>query len=407
MKCRFCRSELSEKFVDLGFAPPSNAYIAKDNSKNLETYFPLDVMVCGECFLVQVDEYQDHSKIFNEDYAYFSSFSTSWLEHSKKYVERITERLSLNENSLVCEVASNDGYLLQYFKEKSIPCYGVEPTKSTADVAISKGIKTYVQFFGEDFVNSLSSDKKVDLVLGNNVYAHVPDINDFTKGLSNILKSDGVVTLEFPHLYELIKGNQFDTIYHEHFSYLSLETVKKIFEKNGLKVFDVERIPTHGGSLRVYAQKLSSNRFEVTKAVGDCLKLEDSFGMNNIERYRKFQEVALKIKLDFVDFLIKLKRDNKTVVGYGAAAKGNTLLNYCGVKDDLIDYVCDKSPHKQGTLLPGSHIPVVSPDQIKKDKPAYVVIFPWNIKDEVMEQLSFIKEWGGRFVVAIPELREF
>lgn len=405
MKCRFCSCEITVRLVDLGHAPPSNAFISIEKKFDSETYFPLDVGVCDKCFLVQVDEYQNHSEIFNENYVYFSSFSSSWLTHCREYVDYISERLALGEKSIVCEVASNDGYLLQFFKNKGIPCFGVEPTSSTAEIAIEKGIKTYKEFFGVKFSEKIK--EKVDLILGNNVYAHVPDINDFTAGLEAMLKDDGVVTLEFPHLYQLIKGKQFDTIYHEHFSYLSLITVKQIFEKHNLELFDVDQIPTHGGSLRIYGKKKKSTRFKVTNRVLEVMELETSNGLGSVDGYKDFQEVCFKVKLDFLEFLLNAKKSGKKVAAYGAAAKGNTLLNYCGVKSDMIDFVCDKSPYKQNMLLPGSRIRVCGPETIKQEMPDFIVIFPWNLKVEITEQLAYVRDWGAKFVVAIPELEIF
>jgi SAM-dependent methyltransferase len=351
--------------------------------------------------LVQIDEYKKSDDIFDKDYAYFSSYSTSWLAHAKNYVEMITRKLSLDKNSLVTEIASNDGYLLQYFKEKNIPCLGIEPTNGTAKVAREKGIDVLEDFFGSSLAQTLA---KSDLILGNNVLAHVPDINDFIKGLKIALKETGTVTMEFPHLLKLIEENQFDTIYHEHFSYLSFYTVKQIFEAQGLKLYDVEKLPTHGGSLRIYATHQDNDIAESVN-VENLLEEEQSFGLFDMEIYQGFQEKANKVKYDLLAFLLHAKKGNKKVIAYGAAAKGNTLLNYAGVKNDLIEFVVDKSPHKQGKYLPASHIPIISEENISKLKPEYVLILPWNIKDEVIEQLSYIKEWNGKFVVAVPKLK--
>ena len=404
MNCRFCKAELTDVFVDLVNAPASNSYLSKEELNEPEIFYPLKIYVCQSCKLVQIDEYKKSDDIFDKDYAYFSSYSTSWLKHAQNYVEDITEKLSLTTNSKVTEIASNDGYLLQYFKKKNIPCLGIEPTASTAKVARGKGIEVLEAFFGSELAEKL---EKSDLILGNNVLAHVPDINDFVKGLKIALKENGTITLEFPHLLNIIKENQFDTIYHEHFSYLSFYTVQKVFEHNGLKLYDVEKLTTHGGSLRVYATHEESKDIKTTENVASLLAEEKSFGLLNAEVYKNFQEKADKIKYDLLEFLLKAKKEHKKVVAYGAAAKGNTLLNYAGVKSDLIEFVVDKSPHKQGKYLPASHIPIVKEEEMMKLQPEYVLILPWNIKDEVIEQLSYIKEWNGKFVVAIPELDIF
>jgi len=400
MKCRFCKNELKIEFVDLTNSPASNSYLSLGQLNEPEVFYPLKIFVCSECKLVQVDEYKKSDDIFDNDYAYFSSYSTSWLAHAKEYVESMTKRLSLDENSQVTEIASNDGYLLQFFQEKNIPCIGIEPTSNTAAVAREKGIDVIGDFFGSTLAKTLD---KSDLILGKNVLAHVPDINDFVKGLKTALKPYGTVTMEFPHLLNLIKENQFDTIYHEHFSYLSFYTVQKIFINQGLKLYDVEKYPTHGGSIRIFATH-QDNSMEILPNVENMLKEEESFGLFDIEIYKGFQEKTDKVKNDLLDFLIQAKKENKTVVGYGAAAKGNTLLNYAGVKNDLIDFVVDKSPYKQGKYLPASHIPILDEEALRQSKPAYVLILPWNLKDEVVDQLSYIKQWGGRFVVAVPSL---
>tara|TARA_B100001175_G_scaffold78875_1_gene65922 strand:- start:1446 stop:2657 length:1212 start_codon:yes stop_codon:yes gene_type:complete len=400
MKCRFCKNELKIEFVDLTNSPASNSYLSLEQLNEPEVFYPLKIFVCSECKLVQVDEYKKSDDIFDNDYAYFSSYSTSWLAHAKDYVESMTKRLSLDENSKVTEIASNDGYLLQFFQEKNIPCIGIEPTSNTAAVAREKGIDVIGDFFGSALAKTLD---KSDLILGKNVLAHVPDINDFVKGLKTALKPHGTVTMEFPHLLNLIKENQFDTIYHEHFSYLSFYTVQKIFINQGLKLYDVEKYPTHGGSIRIFATH-QDNSIETSPNVENMLKEEESFGLFDIEIYKGFQEKTDKVKNDLLDFLVQAKKENKTVVGYGAAAKGNTLLNYAGVKNDLIDFVIDKSPYKQGKYLPASHIPILDEEVLRQSKPAYVLILPWNLKDEVVDQLSYIKQWGGRFVVAVPSL---
>ena len=373
-----------------------------------EIFYPLKLFVCNKCFLVQLDEYKKSDDIFNQDYAYFSSFSTTWLDHAKRYVNMITDRLRLDAESHVMEIASNDGYLLQYFLEKQIPCLGIEPSANTAQAARKKGVDTLEKFFSAEFATSLAQKgKKADLIIGNNVLAHVPDINDFVYGLKIALKDNGVITMEFPHLMCLIEENQFDTIYHEHFSYLSFHTVRKVFAKHGLVLFDVEEISTHGGSLRIYARHDEDDSKPVTPKVDGLLEKETTRGMLKLDYYLDFQQKADKVKYALLSFLMEQKKAGKKVAAYGAAAKGNTLLNYCGVKKDLIEFVVDASPHKHGKFLPGSHIPVVDKNKIKSVKPDYVIVLPWNIKDEIMDQLSYIRDWGGRFVVPIPEIEMF
>jgi len=400
-KCRFCNSELTYKFIDLVNAPPSNSYISKNDLDKLETYYPLVVYVCSSCLLVQLEESKKSSEIFSNDYAYFSSYSSTWLDHCKDYTDMIINRLQLNSSSIVTEIASNDGYLLQYFNNKKINCVGIEPTLSTAEVAIEKGIRTIVDFFGERLAYLLD---KSDLIIGNNVLAHVPDINDFVSGLKIVLKDNGTITLEFPHILNLINYNQFDTIYHEHYSYLSLYSVIKIFEKHKLKIYDVEELETHGGSLRIYATHFE-NDIQINKNVFNLLDKENKNNLNSIDGYLHFQKKAFDIKLKFLQFLINAKKENKKICGYGAAAKGNTLLNYCGIKNDLIDFIVDKSPHKQNKYLPGSHIPIVDISFLENEKPDYVIIFPWNLEKEIISDLNFIKNWGGSFVIVIPEIR--
>jgi SAM-dependent methyltransferase len=408
MNCRFCNNNLTHEFIDLVNAPPSNSFLTKDQLNEPEVYYPLKLYVCNKCFLVQIDEYKKSDDIFNQDYAYFSSFSTSWLEHAKKYVAMITDRLELNAASHVIEIASNDGYLLQYFLEKQVPCLGIEPSASTAKAAIEKGIETIEKFFGVDLAERLAQKgEKADLIIGNNVLAHIPDINDFVRGLKIVLNSDGVITMEFPHLMRLVEQNQFDTIYHEHFSYLSFFTIRKIFAAHGLDLFDVEELPTHGGSLRIYAEHKEDASKITSSNVADLLREEEARKMLTISYYKGFQANVDKVKYDFVNFLLNQKKNRKKVAAYGAAAKGNTLLNYCGIKKDLIEFVVDASPHKQGKYLPGSHIPVVKEDEITRFKPDYILILPWNIRDEIMDQLSYIRKWSGRFVVPIPEIRIF
>jgi SAM-dependent methyltransferase len=382
--------------------------MVKENMINYpETYFPLKVFVCDSCWLVQVDEIEKAENIFNEEYTYFSSFSKSWLAHAKEYVDYMVTRFKFNQESLIVEIASNDGYLLQYFNEKNIPVLGIEPTANTAKVAKEKGINSIIDFFGARLAKK-SLEGKADLILGNNVLAHVPDINDFVKGVKISLKPDGVNTFEFPHICKLVEFNQFDTIYHEHFSYLSLIALKSIFEKQGLEFFDVQEIPTHGGSLRVFSKHIEDKSKQINTSVELLLNKEKSLGVDTLAYYQGFQEKTEKIKDDLISFLIRAKKEKKVVVAYGAAAKGNTLLNFCGIKGrDLISYAMDASPHKQNKFLPGSRIPVLNPEKILETKPNYVIILPWNLKEEISEQLSFIKSWGGEFVVAIPELKIF
>ena len=406
MQCRFCKTELEHVFVDLVNSPASNSFLSVKQLNEPETFYPLKVFTCNNCFLVQVDEYKKSDAIFDSGYVYFSSYSTSWLQHAKEYTELMVQRFGFNEHSQVIEIASNDGYLLQYFREKNIPVLGIEPTANTAEVATAKGIKTVIEFFGAELAERFANtwDLKADLLLGNNVLAHVPDIVDFVRGIKFILKETGIVTMEFPHLMQLVDNNQFDTIYHEHFSYLSFTTVKKIFESQGLEMFDVDEIPTHGGSLRIYAKHKEDSSKEISGNVQALLDKEAAKGMTQLSYYDNLQQKALKVKLDLIDFLLQQKRANKKVAAYGAAAKGNTLLNYCGIKNDLIDFVVDANPHKQNKFLPASHIPVRDEQYLKEQQPDYVIILPWNLKEEITNQLAYIKEWGGRFVIPIPEL---
>lgn len=404
MKCRHCGKTLKHNFLDLGFAPPSNAYLSSEDLHRPEMYYPLKVMVCDHCWLVQTEDYAQADKLFNAEYAYFSSTSTGWLAHAKKYTDEIARKLELDGKSLVIEVASNDGYLLKNFLEAGIPCLGIEPTDSTAMAAEALGISVLREFFGENLGQQLAmKGKQADLIAGNNVYAHVPDINDFTKGLKAALKPQGTITLEFPHLMRLIEQTQFDTVYHEHFSYLSLYTVRGIFETAGLRVCDVEELPTHGGSLRVYGCHQYDAR-QTAATVAAILDEERKRGMQTLDTYNGFQAKADKVKDDLLRFLIEQKKAGKKVAGYGAAAKGNTLLNYAGIKPDLLPFVCDAASAKQFKFMPGSHIPILPPSAIKEQKPDFVVILPWNIADEVMMQNNFIRGWGGKFVTAVPEL---
>jgi SAM-dependent methyltransferase len=406
MKCRHCGSGLDLSLVDLGSAPPSNAYLTEQKLKAPERWFPLRVLVCVHCWLVQTEDFTQANELFDAEYAYFSGFSTSWLAHCERYVTDMVVRFGLNADSHVLEIAANDGSLLQYVKARDIPCLGVEPTASTAAAARARGIPIVEDFFGECLAKKLvAQGKQADLTAANNVLAHVPDINDFVAGFSVVLKHQGVATFEFPHLFKLIAETQFDTIYHEHFSYLSLTAVDQIFAANGLTVFDVEEHPTHGGSLRVFAQRSDSGRRLRNVKVDELLQREAHAGMTSAKYYAGFQTKTEKVKDDFLIFLLEAKRQRKTVVAYGAAAKGNTLMNYAGVRTDMISFVVDRNPAKQGKYMPGSRIPIVSEDRLQGLKPNYVVILPWNLKTEVIEQLSYIRSWGGQFVTAVPELR--
>lgn len=406
MNCRFCKTELENVFIDLVNSPASNSFLTQEELNEPEVFYPLRVYTCHKCFLVQVDEYKKSDKIFDSKYVYFSSYSTSWLKHAKEYTEMMTKRFHLGANSRVVEVASNDGYLLQYFKEKSIPVLGIEPTANTAEVAQSKGIESVVDFFGVKLAKQLAAKNlHADVLLGNNVLAHVPDILDFVGGMKILLKKDGVVTMEFPHLMQLVDNNQFDTIYHEHFSYLSFTTVKAIFASQGLEMFDVDELPTHGGSLRIYAKHDDDGSKEISGDVANMLSKEKQKGLLDLDYYSGFSEKALNVKIDVLSFLANAKKEGKTVAGYGAAAKGNTLLNYCGVKNDMISFVVDANPHKQNKFMPASHIPVVNEAYLKEQRPDYVLVLPWNLKDEITQQLSYIREWNGKFVIPIPELQ--
>jgi len=405
--CRFCGKELHQVFVDLGISPLANSYLMVDDLQKMEPHYPLCIYVCDECYLVQLPVFETPEGIFT-DYAYFSSFSDSWLKHAKTYTEMMIERYGYNGNSFVIEIASNDGYLLQYFKEKSIPILGIEPAKNVAVAANEAGIPTLVKFFGTNTAKELAAEGKyADLIIGNNVLAHVPGLNDFVEGMKIVLKKDGVITMEFPHLMRLVVENQFDTMYHEHFSYFSFSTVEKVFASHGLTLFDVEELPTHGGSLRIYARHSVDDTKAVSERVVDLKSREEVLGMTKMEYYLDFGEKVKETKRRILDFLIKAKREGKSIVGYGAPAKGNTLLNYCGVRTDFFEYTLDRSPHKQGQYLPGTHIPIYHPDKVKESKPDYLVILPWNLKDEIMDQMSYIREWGGKFVTLIPEPEVF
>jgi 2-polyprenyl-3-methyl-5-hydroxy-6-metoxy-1,4-benzoquinol methylase len=408
MICRFCKAQLEQVFIDLQNSPASNSFLTKEELDEPETFYPLKVFTCTNCFLVQVDEYKKSDAIFNGDYVYFSSYSKSWLAHAKEYTGLMIERFGLNADNRVIEIASNDGYLLQYFKEQKIPVIGIEPTANTAKVAEELGITSIIDFFGVRLATKLASEnKRADLLLGNNVLAHVPDIVDFVAGMKIILKDEGVITMEFPHLMQLVDNNQFDTIYHEHFSYLSFYTVKQIFEAQNLEMFDVEEIPTHGGSLRIYAKHTEDTSKTISVNVASVLEKEILKGIDKPSYYENFTQKAFKVKIDLLAFLIEQKRNGKSVAAYGAAAKGNTLLNYCGIKNDMIDFVVDANPHKQNKFLPASHISVVNDEFLKNKKPDFVIILPWNLRNEIAEQLNYIREWGGKFVVPIPSLEIF
>lgn len=408
MKCRHCFSLLDIPMADLGSAPPSNAYLKEQELNAPEKWYPLKVLVCSTCWLAQTEDYTGREELFTAEYAYFSSYSSEWLKHSQLYATKMIQRFSLNKNSMVGEIASNDGYLLQYFQQQDIPCFGVEPTENTAAVARQKGLKIFSHFFGLNFATQLVDEQySADLLAANNVLAHVPDINDFVAGFTRLLKPQGVATFEFPHLYRLVSESQFDTIYHEHFSYLSLSAVKRIFEKNGLVIFDVEEITTHGGSLRVYAQRQDTGKHAITSQLAATLQLEIASGMQQLSFYTHLQNRMINIKRELLSFLLEAQSRHEKVVGYGAAAKGNTLLNFSGVRADLLSYVVDRNPAKQNKYLPGSRIPVVSENQLLIDKPNWVIIFPWNLRDEIAVQLAYVREWGAKFVIAIPSLVTF
>ena len=402
--CRFCATPLEHEFVDLGLSPISNAFVKPDQADEKEPFYPLHAFVCSECFLVQLEAFESPDEIFS-DYVYFSSYSDSWLAHAKRFVDGATERFGLSLDSMVMEVASNDGYLLQYFVERDVPVLGIEPASNVAEVARKAGVDTIDEFFGVALAERLRDEGRTcDLLVGNNVLAHVPDINDFVRGLKIALAENGVLSMEFPHLLKLIQQTQFDTIYHEHFSYLSLTSVQKIFGHHGLQIFDVEELPTHGGSLRVFAQHPDGNQV-TTAAVEKVLSDERRANLDSLSGYQNFAEKVAKVKEDLLAFLETARNEGKTVVGYGAPAKGNTLLNFCGVGPDSIQYTVDRSPYKQDHLLPGVHIPVHAPEHIDATKPDYVLILPWNLQEEITQQLSHIKDWGGQWVVPIPELK--
>jgi SAM-dependent methyltransferase len=403
-KCRFCGALLTHTFVDLGMSPLCETYPSAEDFRRGEVYYPLHAFVCENCFLVQLEEFESPENIFSE-YLYFSSYSDSWLKHCETYTSQMVERFGYGSESFVVEVASNDGYLLQYFVQRGVPVLGIEPAANVARVAVAKGVPTLNRFFGAQLALELAAEgKTADLIAANNVLAQVPDLNDFVDGLKILLKPHGVITLEFPHLLRLIEKNEFDTIYHEHFSYFSLLTTIRILRAHGLKVFDVEELPTHGGSLRIFASRAEDTTHPEQPACEAILRGEAEFGLGSIEGYARFSKQVKSTKLALVHFLLAAARDGKTVVGYGAPGKSATLLHYCGIGKDLIKFTVDRSPHKQGRFLPGSHIPIYHPDRIHETRPDYVVILPWNLKDEIIQQLQFIREWGGQFVIPIPQV---
>ena len=404
-KCRFCAHPLNHVFVDLGMSPLCQTHITPEQLNAMEPFFPLRAYVCSECLLVQLEEFVAPADIFSE-YAYFSSFSDSWVEHARRYAELMRERFRLGAGSKVMEIASNDGYLLQHFVAKGVPVLGIEPAQNIAEVARGKGVPTVSRFFGRETARAIKQEHgSPDLLLGNNVLAHVPDINDFVGGMQLLLKPDGVITMEFPHLMQLMELNQFDTIYHEHFSYLSFTTVVKIFAHHGLTMFDVEQLPTHGGSLRIYARQASDTSKPVGQRVHDLLKLEADKGYNRLDRYTSFEEQVRRTKRALLEFLVDAKKRGRKIVGYGAPGKGNTLLNYCGIRTDFLDFTVDRNPYKQSKYTPGTHIPILAPERLMEAKPDYVLILPWNLKDEITQQLAGIRAWGGQFVVPIPTVQ--
>jgi SAM-dependent methyltransferase len=403
--CRFCSAPLHTTFVDLGMSPLCQTHIEPHELNHMERFYPLHAWVCERCWLVQLEEYVSPEQIFS-DYAYFSSYSDSWVEHARRYAHAMIDRLQLGPKSLVMEIASNDGYLLQHFVARGVACRGIEPAANVAEVAVAKGIPTTVKFFGRRTAQEVADEHgRVDLLLGNNVLAHVPDLNDFVGGMAILLKQGGVITMEFPHLLRLMDENQFDTIYHEHFSYLSCGTVERVFEHHGLRLFDVDELPTHGGSLRIYACHAGDAAHPNTAAVEELRKREMARGLQNLATYGEFEARVKQTKRKLLRFLIEAKDAGKSVVGYGAPGKGNTLLNYCGIRTDFLDYTVDRSPHKQGRYTPGTHIPILDPAKIRETRPDYVLILPWNLQREISQQMSYIREWGGRFVVPIPSVR--
>jgi SAM-dependent methyltransferase len=405
--CRFCNAVLQDVFLDLGLSPLANSYVPAERMATGEMFFPLKVYVCRQCLLVQLEVFETPENIFS-DYAYFSSYSDSWLEHARRYSENVIERFGITGDSFVVEIASNDGYLLRNFIAHNIPVLGIEPAANVAEAAFAKGIPTLVQFFGSDLAADLAKSRRpADLIIGNNVLAHVPQLNDFVAGLKRLLNVQGVITMEFPHLLRLMESNQFDTIYHEHFSYFSFFAVRRVFAAHELTIFDIEELPTHGGSLRIYASHASDSLKPRSARVADLEAREAALGLNRLDGYAGFARRVIDTKSKVLSFLIAARREGKRVAAYGAAAKGNTLLNYCGVRTDFIEYVVDRSPEKQGKYLPGTRIPIRDPEHVRSTRPDYLFILPWNIKDEVIEQMSYIRSWGGRFVVPIPEVRVY
>jgi SAM-dependent methyltransferase len=402
--CRFCGALLDAVFADLGMSPLANSYVPPERANAMEPFYPLRALVCSECLLVQLEEFESAEAIFT-DYAYFSSYSTTWLEHSRLYVEQMIDRWGLDGSSAVVELASNDGYLLQYFVERGVPVLGIEPAANVAEVAVAKGVPTLVEFFGVQTARSVAGDTRADLLLGNNVLAHVPDLNDFVGGMKIVLAERGVLTMEFPHLLRLIEDNQFDTIYHEHFSYFSFTTARKVFAAHGLRLFDVEELPTHGGSLRIYGAHEDDDSKPESDASRELLAREEAAGLGELATYRAYAERVQADKRDVLALLIDLKRQGNSIVGYGAPAKGNTLLNYCGIGTDFLEYTVDLNPHKQGSLLPGTHIPIRPVEALRETRPDVVLILPWNLREEVMDQHAYVRDWGGRFAARAPELR--
>lgn len=404
--CRFCQHPLEHSFCDLGMTPLSNSYLNQEQLEKGEPFYPLHAYVCSQCFLVQVKEYELPENIFG-DYAYFSSYSESWLKHCEKYVDEIIHKLKLDSSARVIEIASNDGYLLLFFQKRGIPVLGIEPAANVARVAQDQSIPTLVKFFGSSLAENLKNEKtQADLLIGNNVLAHVPNLNDFVRGLKILLKDEGSITMEFPHLMRLMEGNQFDTIYHEHFSYFSLLTVDEVFRAHGLKIYDAEELKTHGGSLRIYACHGEAKK-EISQRVLDLKQREMEMNFNHLNGYSEFSFKVQKIKADLLDFFLDCKMQGKKIAGYGAPAKGNTLLNFCGIRSQFLDFTVDRSPHKQGRFLPGTHIPIYPVEKIQREKPDFVFILPWNLKDEIVEQMSSVRQWGGKFVVPIPQLEIF
>jgi SAM-dependent methyltransferase len=403
--CRFCGAVLQHTFVDLGMSPLCESFVSQDQLNQMEAFYPLHVYVCDQCFLVQLEEYVSPEHIFSE-YAYFSSYSDTMLKHAETYTNKMIQKFELNRDSRVVEVASNDGYLLQYFVQKGIPALGIEPAGNVARAAMEKGVPTIVDFFGSRMAQKLADEgKQADLIIGNNVLAQVPELNDFVDGMKRLLKQRGLITIEFPHLIHLVEENQFDTIYHEHFSYFSFTSAEKIFAAHGLTLFDVEEISMHGGSLRIYARHTEDHSKSISEQVVAMKKREQEAGLLSLEYYRFFEDKVKETKRKLLEFLIRAKRDGKTIAGYGAPGKGNTLLNYCGIRTDFVDYVVDRNPYKHGRFLPGTHIPIFPPDKLRETQPDIIMILPWNLKDEIMDQISYIREWGGRFLVPIPEVQ--